>query len=451
MAKKNLSITTKVVLIVAALLVALNVGLGIVISVQTQSALMSLIDSRMLDISNTAAAMIDGDEFAALTEDTTTPEYQKIFTTLKYFQDNIECDYIYGVRATGEKTFVYVVDPSDDPAEYGSEMVYTDAAHHAFQGKADVDNVAVEDEWGEFYSSYSPVFNSSGKVVGIIGVDFNREWYDKQASQNTSTIVYSLIISLFVGILAVILAMSGVRKKFGQLNENLVSFENKVDDIMMRIKEENSGGTAAIPEHVAKNVKQADDIAVGDEMGVISDKLQSMQSSFDGFIDYMNRKANTDALTGLNNSNAFHTAIDKINEKIRDGNANFAVLLFDLNGLKSVNDEYGHAVGDSYIIAACNIMVSVIGKEDLFRTGGDEFVSIKENVSKEQVDKMISDLYAAIKTYNDKFNDFVMDVTFSVGADIYDKNLGGTFRAVFKRADQQMYENKAKFYKDNKR
>ncbi len=56
----------------------------------------------------------------------------------------------------------------------------TDALYQASLGKPSVDKVPYEDSWGRFYSAYSPVFDSNGKVAGIVAVDFSADWYDKQ-------------------------------------------------------------------------------------------------------------------------------------------------------------------------------------------------------------------------------------------------------------------------------
>ena len=69
----------RVLVLVVVLLLVLNVTLGVLLTRQSSRALITLIRSRMLDISNTAAAMLDGDCLARLTaEDENTPEYREV-------------------------------------------------------------------------------------------------------------------------------------------------------------------------------------------------------------------------------------------------------------------------------------------------------------------------------------------------------------------------------------
>ena len=73
------------------------------------------------------------------------------------------------------------MDPSlNEPAEFGEEIVVTDALIKASKGISAVDEKPYTDRWGTFYSAFSPIYNSSGVIVGIVGVDFTTEWYEGQ-------------------------------------------------------------------------------------------------------------------------------------------------------------------------------------------------------------------------------------------------------------------------------
>ena len=182
MKKLKISSLAKYLLTIALSLILINILLSAILVRQSSSALISLIQSRMSDISNTAASMLDGDALEKLkAEDAETENYQKIMTTLKHFQEHIDLKYIYCIKDLGNKKFVFSVDPTvEDPGEFGSPIVTTDALYKASLGQASVDAEPYEDKWGRFYSSYSPVFNSSGKVAGIVAVDFSADWYEDQ-------------------------------------------------------------------------------------------------------------------------------------------------------------------------------------------------------------------------------------------------------------------------------
>lgn len=426
-------------MLVAILLFALNAVIGVILTTKSQNTLMYMINMRMLDISNSAAAAINGDDFEKVTDDTTTDEYKSIYRILRTFQDKITCDYIYSGRLTDDGKIVFVIDPSDDPGFYGEEIVHTEAMDNAVHGEPDVDDVAYEDRWGRFYSAYSPIYNSKNEVVGIVGVDFNKEWYDAQLYQNTVAIIMIIFSSLFIGILVVIVSMSGVRKRFRQVNSELATLSDSISELTdkMEIK--------GVDIHSNVTDNEVDEQA--DELLNVGSKLSAMQSTLEKFMAYMNKKAYTDMLTGVNNATAYYSVIEHKTEDIKNGTADFAVIIFDLNGLKKINDEYGHAVGDSYILASVNIMSEALGKENIYRVGGDEFIVVIDNASQQMVDVIFKRLDEATVTENKKPRIFSEKVTFSKGAAIFDPNRDKAFNDVFKRADSAMYDNKENFYK----
>ena len=99
MTGKKMTLRTKAVLLVSIFLLTVNIALGAVLMNQSHDAMKTQINERMLDIVNTAAAMLDGDVLETLTaEDKGTPEYQAVYNTLARFRDNIKLDYIDYVR-----------------------------------------------------------------------------------------------------------------------------------------------------------------------------------------------------------------------------------------------------------------------------------------------------------------------------------------------------------------
>jgi sensor histidine kinase regulating citrate/malate metabolism len=181
--KKKLSETMSVLLIISVFLIAANVLLGVVLVNQSNGALKAQIDARMLDITKTAADMIDGDEFEKITEEDVrkSENYWNIFYTLKSFQDNIDLEFIYAIRQKTDNEFIFVIDSSDDnDSDYGHLATVTPALLKAAAGTSAVDELPYSDDWGKFYSAYTPIFNSAGEVAGLVVVDFSATWYEEQ-------------------------------------------------------------------------------------------------------------------------------------------------------------------------------------------------------------------------------------------------------------------------------
>ena len=126
---EKMSMRLRAVVLVSLFLLTTNLALGTVLARQARNATKTQINERMLDIVNTAAAMLDGDVLKSLrAEDRGTPEYQQVMDTLVRFRDNINLNYIYYVWEKEDGSFAFGIDTDPvAPAEFGSPVVYTDA------------------------------------------------------------------------------------------------------------------------------------------------------------------------------------------------------------------------------------------------------------------------------------------------------------------------------------
>jgi diguanylate cyclase (GGDEF)-like protein len=87
--------------------------------------------------------------------------------------------------------------------------------------------------------------------------------------------------------------------------------------------------------------------------------------------------ANTDGLTGIANRAAFLVAGERVLERCRHDGAPVAVLMFDLDRFKLVNDTHGHAVGDAVLRKFCEVVAAALRPSDVFgRIGGEEFAIV---------------------------------------------------------------------------
>ena len=115
---KKINRNAKYLILLCAILLAANVLLGYVLIRQSVAAIRMMIEKRMLDVSNTAAAMLDGDLLENLEAGSKdTPEYQQVLQTLNYFLDNIELESIYLIRDQGDGSFVLQALATEQPTK----------------------------------------------------------------------------------------------------------------------------------------------------------------------------------------------------------------------------------------------------------------------------------------------------------------------------------------------
>lgn len=201
---------------------------------------------------------------------------------------------------------------------------------------------------------------------------------------------------------------------------------------------------------VAERVNKGDydcslDYRGRDEVGILAQALNRLTAHLKSYIGNLKDLAYADALTSVRNKGAFDLYIDKMEQQmIRDGDAKleFAVCVFDCNGLKNVNDQYGHESGDVYLQVSCSLICQVFAHSPVYRIGGDEFATILQNNDFSHRDELIAlfdarlvDIRSASKVPWER-----ADV--ARGMAVYDPGKDGSVRDVVRRADMLMYENK---------
>ncbi|MCR5099615.1 MAG: GGDEF domain-containing protein [Lachnospiraceae bacterium] len=148
--------------------------------------------------------------------------------------------------------------------------------------------------------------------------------------------------------------------------------------------------------------------------------------------------AYTDSLTGVKNKHSYFEAETSLDSRIAsDDVEGFAVVVFDLNDLKLINDTKGHDEGDNYICEACRLICTIFDHSPVFRIGGDEFVAILENSDFEHRFELLADFDAQIEE-NIKAGAAVV----ASGMSDFRKETDDCYQPVFERADKKMYERK---------
>lgn len=153
-----------------------------------------------------------------------------------------------------------------------------------------------------------------------------------------------------------------------------------------------------------------------------------------------NQMARRDELTGTKNKTAYQEMEAKLQRQIDESNATFGIVICDINGLKVINDTEGHKAGDDYIRTSCKLICNVFDHSPVFRIGGDEFVVVLGGQDYENRESLISALRRQVEE----------NIRLGEGADVASGL--ATFQSsedhgvvdVFNRADNQMYEDKAR-------
>ena len=154
-------------------------------------------------------------------------------------------------------------------------------------------------------------------------------------------------------------------------------------------------------------------------------------------LEKLKENSSRDLLTGVMNRNEMNILVDKLSRGL-EGDTTVGVIFADMNGLKVVNDSEGHSAGDILLKKAASVLKTLFDIKYVFRAGGDEFAIIVPGMTEKELKDKIELIHRECNNYE--------NLSFSVGGSFEPKS--GNVRVALRHADENMYENKRKFYED---
>ena len=183
-----------------------------------------------------------------------------------------------------------------------------------------------------------------------------------------------------------------------------------------------------------------------DEVGILTRTFRKLVDHLREYIGDLNDKVYSDALTSLRNKGAFMAMCQEMQKKAEDPSRKepleYAIIMFDCNNLKTINDVYGHEKGDIYLTNASSLICNVFSHSPVFRVGGDEFTLILQGHDFENRDALLSRLEMDMDSINAMSNNPWDEVHVAYGIGVYQPELDKDIDSVIKRADQNMYKKK---------
>lgn len=158
------------------------------------------------------------------------------------------------------------------------------------------------------------------------------------------------------------------------------------------------------------------------------------------YLEIQHNQVLTDHLTGLAN----RRRLDGHLEFLRSGRRGRPIggIMLDLDGFKEINDRHGHDVGDRVLESVAAILGRSLRNDDLVaRFGGDEFVVILELDREEDLDRAVGRVRDELAQFN-AHSPYPFELSFSIGAAVYDARSGEATGDFLKLLDDRMYESK---------
>ena len=164
-------------------------------------------------------------------------------------------------------------------------------------------------------------------------------------------------------------------------------------------------------------------------------------SLFIVFLNIQNHSMNTDYLTGVNNRKNLEAFLKK-KVKASTEDKTFSAILIDLNNFKSINDTFGHYMGDNALQITSKLLASCLRSNDFIaRFGGDEFYIVLDISDKKDLEALVGRINGCFENYNKSVNQ-PYKLGLSMGYAVYDYHSHMSVEDFQKQIDILMYKDK---------
>ena len=397
------------------------------------------------------ADRIDGDRIDEYIEKNfSSDEYNDIVRYFYSLRENYpDVRYIYAYRCEEDGGHI-VFDLDAEGVENGEayepgyiyELEEPFASHQEeiMAGKETPGDAVRSEEDGYLYSYCRPVFRSDGSYACSVCVDFS---LDQLSEANNAFSMRLMAMILGIGLIILLAEMLVVRR---WVTDPINDLSKCAEKFAYDTEEDRRNNIELLD---AVDIKSRDEIGDVYQMlrSVATDSLLSTSSlsqaredihNKEVQIDEISKEAYRDRLTHVGSRAAFRRDIAELSGE-------YALVMFDLNGLKQVNDTCGHAHGDLYIKGCCSLICEQYKHSPVYRIGGDEFIVLLRGEDYKNRDRHLREIQAA---FEKDYGDSDPWERYSAASGMAVCRNGEPVDDIFDRADEAMYREKERHHRE---
>ena len=331
------------------------------------------------------------------------------------------------------ETIVHLNELTGDAYSPETARKYLDA--YAGEDDAFFRNTTV---FGTDYTGFRILKDSRGEKVAALCADFDVNGIRKQLTDNILDIlVVIIIVALLFASAFIVWADTNVVRPIRQLEKGVRGMAEKShgqrnpETMRLELPEIRTGNEVESLAQASKNM-------VDDMREHVKDLLKQEKE-----LAKLNAMANRDPLTRVGNRNAYESFAEALQLKMSEGPQEYAILVMNTNGLKKINDEYGHEKGDLYLLKACRIICEIFHHTPVFRLGGDEFAAIMSGEDYRNRTELVKQARKELlRAETDETAAPWERVSAALGITDYDRKNDKTVKTVMERAKKLMMEDK---------
>ena len=172
------------------------------------------------------------------------------------------------------------------------------------------------------------------------------------------------------------------------------------------------------------------------------ERLREKIARLEERVRMLDELAHQDALVSVPNRRGFMRELESLIARVSRYGESAAMLFVDIDGLKRINDGFGHKAGDEVLVAVANTLTAAVRKSDCVgRLGGDEFGILLAHATEASARETAERLTAAIEACDVRCDGHALPLSVAIGATLIAPT--DTADSVIGRADQAMYLEKA--------
>lgn len=271
-----------------------------------------------------ATKIIDGDKLDKIIKNKLKDgsEQSEILNAMLLFKAKQNVKNLYIFTKQDDKTALFVIDASLDPADFLEEYAMETEMQNTFNGTMTICKDIASDEWGTFISAYAPIKNTSGQIIAIVGADSDVEVFQDIKNQFRMALVIAIVFALFVAILLTFIFSNRLKNNINIIKTSL-----------------NKMSTGDLSKNI--DVKSKDEIEeIGYSLNEFKDKISSTLNNIRESIDETNAESKN--LSYISNEMSISAkSVSSIIEEVAQSSNNQAL---DITSISKAFSEFGQDI-----------------------------------------------------------------------------------------------------------
>ena len=270
---RKIRLKWKIALSVAVMVFLVILALLTFSVIRSRNDLMDAAKAHASSLAQATAAFVEPELMTSLSEgDEEKEEYLAEVEDLRHFIQGEDISDIYTMRRNDDGTVVFVLDADEeDPAAIDEEYETYDVIDRALAGEVSVDDEVTTDEWGSTFSAFAPIFDESGAVVGIVGVDCSIDNLNNEVADLIKTLIIIGCIGLVITVALAILLGTVMSRNVQKVNVKMNELASNEGDLTQSV-----------------DVRSGDEVEnVADNVSVFIRKLRTMMLEIKEGVDHV--------------------------------------------------------------------------------------------------------------------------------------------------------------------